>query len=507
MTHTFRLFISISVFIPTLSTFASKVDSMMTEANRTFKANLYLKHNLQPSTQNSTPYYNFKRDVSFVGLGIFGASIIIKNNKTAFHYDQYKRTDNFISKIDDYARFSPYPLMVGMKLSGYEGRSSWGRFLVSTALSNITMVALTGGIKKSTKELRPSSNAENSFPSGHTAVAFTAATILHKEYGLTRSAWFSIGGYSVAAATGAMRIINNHHMVSDVIAGTGIGILSAELGYWIGDLTFRGKGIHKLELERKRNTKQPSFIDIQLGMAIHSSNIKFSNASNEKPSELINLGTSTIAGIEGAYFLNSYIGLGGMARLTSTPIYNKYSNKGIEKQNYINTLLQQYKDASGHTLPTLPQTSIVDNNFAETSLDAGVYANIPLGDRFSLGTKFLAGIRSGDKIEYKSQNDNEEITSLKVNSTSAFNYVTGISLSWTYKNNCAWKLFIDYDASNTNYKYESCYFGDAALQRINASSFKTEHPELWNEINHKYSGNTNKSLPYFTIGGAFTMNF
>ena len=59
-----------------------------------------------------------------------------------------------------------------------------------------------------------------------------AATMLHKEYGLTRSPWYSIGGYTIATCIGMTRQMNNKHWLSDVLMGAGIGILSTELGYF-----------------------------------------------------------------------------------------------------------------------------------------------------------------------------------------------------------------------------------------------------------------------------------
>lgn len=42
-----------------------------------------------------------------------------------------------------------------------------------------------------------------------------------------------ISGYIIATATGTLRIMNNKHWVSDVVAGAGIGILSAEVAYML----------------------------------------------------------------------------------------------------------------------------------------------------------------------------------------------------------------------------------------------------------------------------------
>ena len=93
-------------------------------------------------------------------------------------------------------------------------------------------------LKYTTDQVRPDGSSANSFPSGHTANAFFGATILAKEYA-DKSVLIAIGGYSVATATGALRILNNRHWASDVLAGAGIGILSGEVAYivypWLKD--------------------------------------------------------------------------------------------------------------------------------------------------------------------------------------------------------------------------------------------------------------------------------
>ncbi|HAO64286.1 MAG TPA: phosphatidic acid phosphatase, partial [Porphyromonadaceae bacterium] len=94
--------------------------------------------------------------------------------------------------------------------------------------------------------------------------AFVAATILHKEYGMTRSPWFSVGGYALATATGVMRVLNNRHWISDVMAGAGIGIISTELGYFAADLIFKDRGVERYELDGEVSVN-PSFVDIQMG--------------------------------------------------------------------------------------------------------------------------------------------------------------------------------------------------------------------------------------------------
>ena len=65
----------------------------------------------------------------------------------------------------------------------------------------------------------------NSFPSGHTAAAFALATTLGDASGNTLA---KIGLYTLATGTAWGRIAGSDHWLSDVLAGAGIGIVSAK---------------------------------------------------------------------------------------------------------------------------------------------------------------------------------------------------------------------------------------------------------------------------------------
>lgn len=182
-------------------------------------------------------------DFTLSGLPWIIAGAALRGQRTNIRSLRQKFQYNFHSPVDNYLQYSPLLLTTGLKAAGVEGRSSWGRYAVSAAASYAVMALLVNSIKYAAREQRPDGSTRNSFPSGHTATAFAAATILHKEYGLTRSPWYSIGGYMMATATGCMRVLNNRHWVSDTFAGAGIGILSTELGYTLADLLFRQQGL------------------------------------------------------------------------------------------------------------------------------------------------------------------------------------------------------------------------------------------------------------------------
>jgi membrane-associated phospholipid phosphatase len=61
------------------------------------------------------------------------------------------------------------------------------------------------------------------FPSGHTAAAFSLATIIDMQYG--KSVWVPILAYTVAAGVGVSMAARGEHWVSDVVVGAVVGSL------------------------------------------------------------------------------------------------------------------------------------------------------------------------------------------------------------------------------------------------------------------------------------------
>jgi membrane-associated phospholipid phosphatase len=138
----------------------------------------------------------------------------------------------FHSHVDDYLAFSPAALAVGLKLGGIQTQHTWVDGFILYALSFALSEGLTEGLKYTVQKQRPDNSDFLSFPSGHTSFAFQGAEFLHQEY-IDQSGWYSAAGYSLAAATGAMRMLNNKHWLSDVCVGAGIGILSTKLIYLV----------------------------------------------------------------------------------------------------------------------------------------------------------------------------------------------------------------------------------------------------------------------------------
>lgn len=174
-------------------------------------------------------------------------------------FAQYKRYHG--DGIDDYLQYTPMATSFILKIAGVKGKSSWEQRIVKSGATFVLCAGTTYILKHSIHSMRPDGTDNHSFPSGHTAVAFCGATVLHKEYGKL-SPWISVAGYAVATATALDRIRRNRHHWGDVAAGAAIGYLSAEAGYWIVD-KIMGKKKKKLSDGDIINEEQK----VQIGIA------------------------------------------------------------------------------------------------------------------------------------------------------------------------------------------------------------------------------------------------
>lgn len=132
-------------------------------------------------------------------------------------------------KMDDYLQYLPVLANVGLAFTGAKSRHTFRERLAVTATAYLTMGAIVNATKYTVQEKRPDSNAHNSFPSGHTATAFMGAELVREEYGGISG----ICAYTFATGIAFLRLYNDRHWLNDIIAGAGVGILSARVGYWL----------------------------------------------------------------------------------------------------------------------------------------------------------------------------------------------------------------------------------------------------------------------------------
>ena len=114
------------------------------------------------------------------------------------------------------------------------------------AIAVTTAGIVTVGLKEVCGRSRPRETGDpyqfdpfsghDSFPSGHTTLAFATATALDRETG---SMWVPIVAYPTAALVGWSRVADREHWTSDVVAG-------AAIGYWVANKAedvLRAKGV------------------------------------------------------------------------------------------------------------------------------------------------------------------------------------------------------------------------------------------------------------------------
>lgn len=142
---------------------------------------------------------------------------------------------------DDYIQYVPAAAYLGLGLCGVKSRNNFRDRLLAGATAYICMAAVVNVVKVGIHEERPDGSAHNSFPSGHTATAFTGAELMRIEYGN----YIGAAGYAAAVAVGFLRMYNSRHWYNDIIAGAGIGVLSARVGYWLLPLERRLFGFDK----------------------------------------------------------------------------------------------------------------------------------------------------------------------------------------------------------------------------------------------------------------------
>jgi hypothetical protein len=146
--------------------------------------------------------------------------------------DMQKDHPGFKTHADNYLQFAPAAIVYGLNLAGVQGKHNFADRTALYVLSEGIFAGSTFTVKNLSKRTRPSDKDKYSFPSGHTGNAFAAAEFLNQEYG-DISPWYGIAGYSIAATTGILRVYNNAHWFSDVVAGAGVGILSTKIAYLV----------------------------------------------------------------------------------------------------------------------------------------------------------------------------------------------------------------------------------------------------------------------------------
>ncbi len=338
---------------------------------------------------------------AMVGLPLIAAGLLVKPHAQHFRSLRNDFAPHYKASVDDYLQYSPLVVSYILKFAGVEGRSTWGKRLTANVLSFGVVNLLSNGLKVSTNVRRPDGSDRHSFPSVHTAGAFMTATMLYKEYG-DMSPWVGYSAYTVATATGVMRVMRNRHWLSDVLAGAGIGIIGTEFSYWLSDKIFpsHAKSYDALRYVILSDESRPHFVETYAGFYLPLRHFKPSSRPSLKSQN------GAVAGVEGAYFLNRFVGVGGQVSIADI----------------------DYADET---------ETLADAASRFYSFKAGCFFACPLHPRIAVGGKILAGFTHypGSESNILDSGRNGGLCGL-----------AGVNVSLRVKPNFAFRAAVDYEA-------------------------------------------------------------
>ncbi|WP_300685204.1 phosphatase PAP2 family protein [Chryseobacterium sp.] len=427
---------------------------------------------IQPdiSVQDKTPFLKKEWVRKSVAPAIlFTAAAATWGEKENIREVRNRYLPSFKAKYDDYLQYAPAAAVYGLKLSGVKGRNNLGRATLSYVTSLAIMGILVNSIKYTAKVERPDGSKNNSFPSGHSAMAFTNASFLHKEYGMVNPA-YSIAGYGSAALTGLGRNLNNRHWIPDVLAGAGIGILSTELGYFFIDKIYKNKGDNLGLLSKIQGNENPSFIALKMGAALGTTDfLKEIGLDNKKQ-------VGFEGGLEGAYFFSKNWGIGGDFSFSSFPV---------------KPLKVPLEDGE-----SFGNYSIITQSMGFLGAGLGPYFSHEFSDKWLLTLKATAGYSAtaSGKVFVKSDNveaPNHELPIARYKPKPAFRWNTGAALTYKFNPELGLTLYSDYNQIKSSIRY---HFSDSL----------EDNDELNNELNNLI---TKEKINYFTFGLRLTAYF
>jgi len=176
---------------------------------------------------------SYKQFIAPVALITSGALMV----NTSLNDDLQKNAnklfgEDFHTSTDNYLPFVPIAQIYFGKSFGFKPKNNFKQQTINIVVANAIGAAVFTTLKYTVNEERPDQSDDLSFPSGHTSIAFTNAALLYYEY-KDSNVWYASSGFLFATATGVLRIANNKHYTSDVLAGAGIGLASGLIvSYW-----------------------------------------------------------------------------------------------------------------------------------------------------------------------------------------------------------------------------------------------------------------------------------
>lgn len=198
-----------------------------------------------------------KQNWMITGGVVAGGALLLTQDKAINRYwksHSYPIADKAVKYgLEPFGR-GIYPAVIagGLYIHGTVTRNAYNR---NVALTTAKAVIISGILTQVTKQLfhrhRPSQvhpekwegpfapAKYNAFPSGHSCMAFTFASVIAHAY--RDITWIPVTAYTIATLSSAARVYNNNHWATDAFLGSMIGFF---VGRTIWRLNRDGEKIH-----------------------------------------------------------------------------------------------------------------------------------------------------------------------------------------------------------------------------------------------------------------------
>ena len=145
-----------------------------------------------------------------------------------------KNHPEFKTSADEYLMWAPTASLYIMDAFKVKTKNKFYEHLIIDAGSIVVAGGVGYVMRKISGNIEEYNTHDSQFPSGHTTNAFRGAEIVFQELKDSHPV-LSYSGYVFASAVGVLRIYNKTHLLSEVLAGAGLGILSTKLTYLVFD--------------------------------------------------------------------------------------------------------------------------------------------------------------------------------------------------------------------------------------------------------------------------------
>lgn len=202
--------------------------------------------------------FKLKASQVLVGLGVVGVLIafdepinkFILRNKDAGILDEVANFGNHFGETSGLAPLILGTLSVGLVFDNDNAKNAAIATIGALALNQLVVETMKYTINRSRPEVGAGAHdfkgvgaggeTRASFPSGHSAAAWTVATIFAQEFG-DQYKWAPYVAYTVAAMTSYARLNKDKHWASDVVLGAMIGYVSGRVMHKVFKKVLKGK--------------------------------------------------------------------------------------------------------------------------------------------------------------------------------------------------------------------------------------------------------------------------